>query len=100
MWNIKKGVSLMMYPFMTLDDGAEIVHSEMLPEHRVRVYVEKPDAKDGFHHMTCYLPGYEIAENVGFSSEEIERYMEVLHSTAHLILEFSQEGGFEHAANF
>lgn len=31
----------MMYPFMTLDDDAEIVHSEKLPEHRVKVYVEK-----------------------------------------------------------
>lgn len=90
----------MMYPFMTLDDDAEIVHSEMLPKHMVKVYVEKPDAEDGFHHMTCYLPTYEIVENTGFSKREVARYMEVIHSTAHLILEFAQEGGFEHAANF
>ena len=44
----------MMYPFMTLEDNTEIVHSEMLPENRVKVYVEKPDAKDCFHDMTCY----------------------------------------------
>ena len=35
----------MMYPFMTLDDNTEVVHSEMLPDGRVKVYFEKPDAK-------------------------------------------------------
>ena len=29
----------MMYPFMTLDDDTEIVHSEMLPDGRVKVYI-------------------------------------------------------------
>ena len=48
----------MMYPFMTLNDGTEIVHSETLPDGRVKVYIEKPDAKDCFHHVTCYLPDY------------------------------------------
>ena len=89
-----------MYPFMTLDDGTEIVHSEMLPDQRVKVYVEKPDTKDCFHHMTCYLPSYEIMENVGFTEAEVKRYMEVIRSTAHLIIEFSQEGGLENAAGF
>lgn len=27
----------MMYPFMTLDDDTEIVHSDMLPDGRVKV---------------------------------------------------------------
>ena len=36
----------MMYPFMTLDDNTEIVHSEMQPDHRVKVYIEKPDEKE------------------------------------------------------
>ena len=35
----------MMYPFLTLDDGTEIVHSERKPDGRVKVYVEKPDEK-------------------------------------------------------
>jgi len=29
----------MMYPFMTLDDGTEIVHSELLEDGKVRVYI-------------------------------------------------------------
>ncbi len=29
----------MMYPFMTLEDNTEIVHSEYLEDGRVRVYI-------------------------------------------------------------
>jgi len=90
----------MIYPFITLDDGAEIVHSEMKEDGRVMVYVEKPDEKDCFYHMTCYLPSYEITDITGFSKEEIERYMEVIRSAANLIIEFSKNGGFEHASGF
>lgn len=90
----------MMYPFLTLDDQAEIVHSEMKPDGTVRVYIEKPDEKDGFHHASCILPGYRWQDVSGFSPEEVARYQEVIESTAHLILEFSKDGGFEHAAGF
>jgi len=88
----------MMYPFMTLADNTEIVHSEMLPDNRVKVYVEKPDAKDCFHDMSCYLPGYEIESVHGFSEDEVAEFMEIIRSTAHLIIEFSQEGGFLNAS--
>ena len=90
----------MMYPFMTLDDNTEIVHSEMLPDQRVKVYVEKPDATDCFHSAVCYLPGYEWQQISGFTPEEIDRYQKIIESTAHLILRFSQEGGVENAAGF
>lgn len=89
----------MMYPFMTLDDGAEIVHSEMKEDGSVKVYIEKPDQKDGFHNATCVLPGYEVKDVFGFSTNEMDRYMDVIKSMAHLILEFSQEGGFDNASN-
>ena len=78
----------MMYPFLTLDDNTEIVHSEM-----------RPDAELGFRHATCYLPSYTWEDVEGFTQVEINRYQEVIESTAHLILQFSQEGGFDHAAN-
>lgn len=88
----------MMYPFLTLDDGTEIVHSEMMADQRVKVYIEKPDAADCFHSAVCYLPGYEWREVSGFTPQEMARYQEVIESTAHLILEFSKEGGFEFAS--
>ncbi|MBR2895557.1 MAG: hypothetical protein IKC03_07875 [Oscillospiraceae bacterium] len=90
----------MMYPFLTLDDGTEIVHSEMRPDGSVKVYMERPDETDGFHHATCYLPAYRWEDIFGFSQANIERYLEVIQSTAHLILQFSQEGGFDNAASF
>ena len=89
----------MMYPFLTLDDNTEIVHSEMRPDGTVKVYLERPDAELGFRHATCYLPSYTWEYVEGFTQVEINRYQEVIESTAHLILQFSQEGGFDHAAN-
>ena len=90
----------MMYPFLTLDDSTEIVHSEMRLDGSVKVYMEQPNEKDGFHYATCYLPDYRWEDIFGFSDAEIARYQEVIRSTAHLILQFSQEGGFENAASF
>lgn len=89
---------VMMYPFMTLPDETEIVHSQMLEDGRVKVYIEKPDEKDCFHHATCYLPEYTWEDIFGFSDEEMAYYKELVESTAHLIIEFSQTGGFENAS--
>ena len=77
-----------------------IVHSEMKPDGRVKVYLEKPDAEDCFHSAVCWLPGYDWQEVHGFTLEEIARYQKIVESTAHLILQFSQEGGVENAAGF
>lgn len=90
----------MMYPFMTLNDDTEIVHSEMQPDGRVKVYIEKPDEKYGFCHATCYLPEYDWEDIYHFSPEEIGKFQEIIESTAHLIMEFSQEGGFDNASGF
>ena len=90
----------MMYPFMTLNDGTEIVHSDMDADGNVKVYIEKPDAKDCFHHITCYLPKFLWSDNFGFSQKEVNAYKEIVRSTANLILEFASDGGFENASGF
>ena len=90
----------MMYPFLQLDDGTEIVHSEKLADDTVRVYIEKPNEKDCFHHADCFLPVYRWENVEGLSEEEIRHYQSILESVAHLILEFSPQGGFEHASGF
>ena len=90
----------MMYPFMTLDDDTEIVHSEIKPDGSVKVYMERPDEKYGFCHATCYLPSYHWEDVYQFSDEEIAYFQEIIESTAHLIIEFSKEGGFENASGF
>ena len=88
----------MMYPFLQIDGDTEIVHSDTLPNGEVKVYIEKPDAKDGFHHASCFLPAYRWEDICGFTPEEIARYQEVIESTAHLILEFARQGGFENSS--
>ena len=90
----------MMHPFMTLNDGTEIVHSDLDDSGKVKVYIEKPDAKDCFHHATCYLPDYTWEDVFGFDTDEMDYYKELISSTAHLIIEFAANGGFENAASF
>ncbi len=92
----------MMYPFMTLSDGTEVVHSETYTSNgkeQVRVYFEKP-VYGGFHSAYCYLPEYKWDQVEGFSSEEIQNYQEYLESVAHIVIELAREGGFANAANF
>jgi len=89
----------MMYPFLKLEDDTEIVHSEMLKNEKVKVYIEKP-VFGGFHSATCYLPEYQWNEVNGFNDKEISAFQEILESTAHLIIRFSREGGFDNAAGF
>ena len=90
----------MIYPFLTLNDETEIVHSEMKPDGRVLVRIEKPDAQLCFRHADCWLPDYRWENILGFTREELAGYEEIIRSTAHLIMEFSQDGGFDHAAGF
>ena len=89
----------MMYPYMTLNDETEITHSEMKEDGRVKVYIEKP-VPSGFHYATCWLPDYTWENMYGFSEEEIAYFKNLIKNNAHLIIEFSQEGGFQNASNF
>ena len=90
----------MKFPPLTPNDNTEIVHSEMKPDGRVKVYIETPDEKCCFRHATCWLPEYKWEDVYQYSEEQIQKLEEIIRSTAHLIMEFSQEGGFEHAASF
>ena len=82
-----------MYPFMTLNDDTEITHSEMREDGRVKVYIETPDENDGFHNAVCWLPDYTWEQINGYSESQMQYFRELLRNNAHLILEFSQDGG-------
>lgn len=88
----------MMYPFITLNDDTEITHSEMYPDGRVKVYIETPDESGGFHNATCWLPEYRWEDIAGYSETEMIYFKQLLKNNAHLIIEFSQEGGVLNAA--
>nr|WP_318681896.1 hypothetical protein [uncultured Treponema sp.] len=90
----------MMYPFMTLNDNTEIVHSEMGKDGKVKVMIEIPDEKIGFKQATCILPDSEWKDINGYNEAELDYLKELIASEAHLILEFSQNGGFDNASGF
>ncbi len=77
----------MMYPFMTLDDGTEIVHSEYLDNGEVKVYAETPDEEKGFLHMTVFLPSYRIEEIYGYDEGMKEKIMRVIDARSDEIIE-------------
>lgn len=80
----------MMYPFLTLEDETEIVHSELRPDRTVRVYIERPDEQDIFHHAWCTLPGYRWEDVDGFTREEIQEFQTMLSLAAHQIFRSAQ----------
>ena len=84
---------------MLLNGEIEIVYSDMQEDGKVKVYIKRPDEQYGFKHATCWLPQYKWENIYHFSEEEIKQFEEIIRSTAHLIMEFSQEGGFENASN-
>ena len=72
----------------------------MLEQGKVKVYIEKADAKDGFHHATCILPEYRWEDIFGFTQEDIAGYQKIIENSADLIIEFAKDGGFQNASGF
>ena len=89
----------MMYPYLTLNDDTEITHSEMKDDGSVKVYIETPDLKDGFHSVVVWLPEYRWEDVNGYSESEMAYFNQLIHNNAHAILEFSQDGGVLIASN-
>ena len=87
----------MMYPYMTLNDGTEITHSQLLDlQHdgtiTVEVHFERP-TDTGFDSARCSLPSYTWLYHEGFSAEEIERFEQFLKRNVHLFFKFAGQGG-------
>ena len=70
-------------------------HSEMKADGTVLVYVETPDAEDGFHSLLCVLPKYEIKDVIGYTKDEQEKILARIKKNSHLIIKYSQIGGFQ-----
>ena len=83
----------MMYPFMTLSDDTEVTHSEMKPDGSVKVFIETPDEHDGFHSAVCWLPEHWWEDVRGYSPSEMAYFKKLVRNNAHLMIEFSKDGG-------
>ena len=76
----------MLYPFMTLEDNTEIVHSESYIENgieKVRVEIEKP-VEGGFCSAECILPEYKWQKVQGFSESDIAKLQDMMASLVHI----------------
>lgn len=80
----------MMYPFMTLEDGTKIVHSEVLCDGTIKVYFEKP-VFGGFQSALCILPQFTWKKVDGYSSEDIDRFQTFLKEAKQLITDRTQQ---------
>ena len=87
----------MMYPYMILGDGTEIVHSQILEEankRKVIVHFERP-TEEGFDSARCELPEYHWLYKKGYSEKEIDMFEQLLHSNAHLLYKYAENGGIQ-----
>ena len=88
----------MMYPYLTLGDGTEVVHSELLGDEqggRVLVHFERPN-QNGFDSVCFELPSYKMEAWEGeFNEEELQSLRDFLASNAHLLFRYAAEGGLK-----
>jgi hypothetical protein len=84
-----------MYPYITLADETEILHSQIIEDNgvlKVEVHFERP-TEDGFDTARCVLPSYSWIIKEGYSEEEIDLFEQFLHSNAHLLYKYAASGG-------
>jgi hypothetical protein len=92
---ILEEVEHMVYPYMTLADNTEIVHTQVFEEdgiQKVEVHFERP-TENGFDTARCQLPSYTWLIREGFSDEEMKLFNELMHSNAHLFYKYGASGG-------
>lgn len=85
----------MMYPYMTLADETNIVHSQIIEEdgiQKVLVHFERPTEK-GFDSARCELPRYNWILKDGYTNDEIDLFEKLFRSNAHLLYKYAASGG-------
>lgn len=85
----------MMYPYMTLADETEIVHSQIIEEdgkQKVIVHFERP-TENGFDSARCELPDYKWLLADGYSEEELNVFEKLMKSNAHLFYKYAANEG-------
>ena len=68
----------MIYPLLSLYDETEFTHTDLRNDGTIIVYVETPDAIDGFHSLECVLPDYAIRNVQGYSESKQNKILEII----------------------
>ena len=85
---------------MTLADGTEVVHSEIIKVNSIEVvdvYFERPDTKYGFCTANCRLPQKEWTKVHGFSKEDCQFLTKFINNNFSIIYDMAKIGGFKNA---
>ena len=75
----------MIYPLLTLMDDTEYTYTELRSDGTIIVYVETPDAVDGFHSLKCVLPNYEFKNVQGYTLQEQQERLDTIKAHAEYI---------------
>lgn len=70
----------MLYPYMTLADETEIVHSHLIEQNgteKIIVHFERP-TENGFDSARCELPAFRWVLKNGYSDTKIADFEELL----------------------
>ncbi len=85
----------MLYPFLTLEDGTDVVYSNVFArngENCVLVKFERwNDERDDFDSMECELPNGKMNKIIGFTEEETKYYYEKMIKLQDSIIKWSME---------
>lgn len=81
----------MMYPYMILADGTEVVHSPLISEGETKkVIVDfKRQTDKGFSFARCELPEYKWTSIDGYSDEDLNLFAELLYSNMNILFEYA-----------
>lgn len=95
-WTYDCEVVYVMYPYMTFEDGTEVIHSDLITDgdtEKVIVHFERPTA-EGFDSARCELPSYNWTMWEGhFTDEEKRGFETFLSNNAHLLYRYAANGG-------
>lgn len=76
----------MIYPLLSLYDGTEFTYTDLQDDGKIIVYVETPNAIDGFHSLECVLPDYAIRDVQSYSESKKEKILEIIKSNVDKIV--------------
>ena len=77
----------MIYPLLSLYDGTEFTYTDLQSDGTIIVYVETPNAIDGFHSLECVLPDYEVRNVQGYSQSKQDKILEIIKNNVDRIMD-------------
>lgn len=75
----------MLHPFMILNDYTQIVYSDSDSSGKMKIFIETPDEKLGFKNAIYILPDNEWKDVIGYDSEELKYFKNLIVLNSHLI---------------